>query len=127
MELFHNFRKFSKIITTTITVYSEPLKFFRWLRKQFADKSENNLPSQSRHLPEVAIFFFFFFFIFFFFYLFFFLFFFLFYFYFYFYFNNFIGAINYFKIISTISTSQKGRCERGYIEVPCEAPPFSNK
>jgi hypothetical protein len=62
MELFHNFRKFSKIITTTITVYSEPLKFFRWLRKQFADKSENNLPSQSRHLPEVAIFFFFFFF-----------------------------------------------------------------
>jgi hypothetical protein len=28
-----------------ITFYSEPLKYFRWLRKQFADKSESNFPN----------------------------------------------------------------------------------
>jgi hypothetical protein len=44
------FGKFSKLFARTITFYSEPLKYFRWLRKQFADKSENSLAKLSRHL-----------------------------------------------------------------------------
>jgi hypothetical protein len=33
------------IFAIPITFYSKPHKYFHWLRKQFADKSENNLPS----------------------------------------------------------------------------------
>jgi hypothetical protein len=53
-DLFELFRKFSNIFAISITFYSEPLKNFRSPRKQFPDKSENNLPSLYRHLPILA-------------------------------------------------------------------------